>query len=59
MFGYQPDRDVREVYFRAHGLAPEDLGWLLWKSTLGHRYREMLELIEATCGRPGMPASEH
>src|SRR5437763_11728590 len=57
MFGYQPDRDVREVYFRARGLATEDLGWLLWRSTLGHRYCEMLELIEATCGRPGMPAA--
>ena len=50
-------RDVSELYFRARGLAPEDLGWLLWRSALGHRYCEMLELIEATCGRPGMPAA--
>jgi len=57
MFGFQPDSDVREVYFRAAGLAEEDLGMLLWSNGLGHRYRETLELMEAVFGRPGRMAA--
>lgn len=52
MFGFQPDTDVREVYFRATGLAPEDMGRLLWSNGLGRYYQEALELIQAACGRP-------
>src|SRR5215471_17664294 len=53
MLGYQPETEMREVYFRAANLAPEDIGRLLWSNKLAHRYRETLELIEATAGRPG------
>ena len=52
MFGFQPDSDVREVYFRTPGLAAEDLGRLLWEWGLSPRYGETLEFVEATCGRP-------
>jgi len=53
MFGFQPESNVREVYFRTGSLAPEDIGRLLWKNNLSHRYHETLELIQATAGRPG------
>lgn len=53
MFGFQPDTNVREVYFRAAGLAWEDIGKLLWSNGLGHRYQDTRELMEATCDRPG------
>ena len=57
MIGYQPDTNMREVYFRVAKMAPEDVGKLLWHHHLGHRYQEALELIEATGGRPGITAA--
>ncbi len=57
MLGFQPDTGVRELYFRAAGLAAEDLGRLLWNNGLAHRYQETLELMRATCGRPGAIAA--
>ena len=52
MLGYQPDTDMREIYFRVSGLAPEDVGKLLSKAGLSHRYRETLELLQVTARRP-------
>jgi|GEM_PF-792065 len=57
MLGFQPDTGVRELYFRSAGLAVEDLGRLLWSNGLAHRYQETLELMRATCGRPGVTAA--
>jgi hypothetical protein len=57
MLGLQPETDVREIYFRAANLAPQDIGRLLWSNQLGHRYCETLELIDCTAGRPGATAA--
>jgi hypothetical protein len=55
MFGFQPDRELREVYFGARCLTEPDLGRLLWNCELGHRYCEMLDLICDANGRSGLP----
>lgn len=57
MLGYQPDTNIREVYFRVSHLAAEDIGKLLWKHDLGHRYQETSELIGSIARRPGATAA--
>ena len=55
MFGFQPDREVREVYFGARCLTEPDVGRLLWNCGLGHRCCEMLDLIRDAHGRSALP----
>src|SRR5215510_30232 len=57
MLGYQPDSEIREVYFRAASLEQADIGNLLWSHNFNHQYQETLELIEATAGRPRATAA--
>lgn len=57
MLGYQPDSNIREVYFRVSNLAEDDVGKLLWKHGLGHRYQETAELIRSIARRPGATAA--
>lgn len=56
MLGYQPESDTRELYFRTAKLMPEDVGRLLWKNNLSHRYQETMNLMRAVAGRPATSA---